>query len=94
MPRIDVTTDELAAGGSHQAAVAAAIGGSAGLVRAAGAAIAGAAGHAGAATAGSDWGAAWEAELSARADVVGRSAHNLDAAAAAYEETDGGQIRT
>ena len=93
MPRIDVTTDELAAGGSHQAAVAAAIGGSAGLVRAAGAAIADAAGHAGAAAAGSDWSAAWEAELTTRADAIVRSARNLDAAARAYQETDGGQMR-
>ena len=92
MPRIDVTTDELAAGGSHQAAVAAAIGGTAGLVRAAGAALAGAAGDAGAA--GTDWGAAWEAELTARADAVGRAAHNLDAAAAGYQETYAGAIRS
>ena len=94
MARIDVNTDELAAGGGHQAAVAAAIGGSAGLVRAAGAAIADAAGHAGAAAAGSDWGAAWAAALTARADTVGRAAHNLDAAAAAYAETDAGAMRT
>jgi hypothetical protein len=94
MARIDVDTNELTAGGGHQAAVAATIGGSAGLVRAAGAAIAGAAGSAGAAAAGSDWGAAWEAELTARADTVGWSARSLEAAAAAYQETDAGQIRT
>jgi hypothetical protein len=94
VPGIHVRTDELAVGQGHQAGIAAAIVGSAGLVRAASGAIAEAAGHAGAASAGADWGAAWETELVSRAEVARRAGENLGAAAAAYRETDEGQMRT
>jgi uncharacterized protein YukE len=92
VPRFQVNTDELAAGESRQAMIAGAIGGSAGLVRAAASSIADAAGHAGASSAGSDWGAAWEGELVARAEVLRRAGQNLAAAAQAYRETDDGQM--
>ena len=94
MPRFEVNTDELAAGRGHQDMVAAAIGGAAGLLRAAGSSIADSAGHPGAATAGADWGSAWEAELAGRAEVLRRAGQNLAAAAEAYRETDAGQMRT
>jgi hypothetical protein len=47
MPRFEVNTDELAAGRGHQDMVAAALGGAAGLLRAAGSSISDAAGHSG-----------------------------------------------
>jgi hypothetical protein len=93
MPGFQVNTDELAAGGGHQHVVAAAVGGTAGLVRAAASAIAEGAGHSGASAAGSAWGTAWEAELTARAELLRRSAANVAAAAEAYRETDDGQMR-
>jgi hypothetical protein len=94
MPRIHVNTDELAAGQGHQAAIAAALGGSGGALRAASSTIADAAGHPGAMAAGADWGAAWESAFAARADAILRAAQNLGAAAEAYRETDDGQMRT
>jgi uncharacterized protein YukE len=93
MPGFQVNPNELAAGRGHHDAIAGEIGGSAGLVRAAAAAIAEAAGHAGASAAGADWGAAWEAELAGRAEVLRRTGQNLAAAADAYRETDEGQMR-
>lgn len=94
MARFEVNTDELAAGRGHQEMAAAALGGAAGLLRAAGSSIADAAGHPGAATAGADWGSAWEAELAGRAEVLRRTGQNLAAAAESYRETDAGQMRT
>jgi hypothetical protein len=94
MPRFQVNTDELAAGRGHQDMVASAIGGAAGLIRAAGSSISDAAGHPGAAAAGADWSAAWEGELDRRSETLRRTGENLAAAAEAYRETDEGQIRT
>jgi uncharacterized protein YukE len=93
MPGFQVDTNELAAGQGHHDVIAGTIGGSAGLLRAAAAAIAEGAGHAGASAAGADWGAAWEAELAGRAEVLRRTGQNLAAAADAYRETDDGQMR-
>ena len=93
MPGFKVNPNELAAGRGHHDAIAVAIGGSAGLVRAAAAAIAEGAGHGGASSAGAAWGAAWEAELAGRAEVLRRTGQNLAAAAEAYRETDEGQMR-
>ncbi len=93
MPGFQVNTDELAAGGGQQGVVAAAVGSTAGLVRAAGSAISEGAGHSGASAAGEAWGGAWQAELAARAEVLRRAAANLNAAAEAYRETDDGQMR-
>jgi hypothetical protein len=94
MPGFQVNPDELAAGRGHHDVVAGAIGGSAGVLRAASAAIAEGAGHPGASAAGADWGAAWEGELAGRAEVLRRTGLNLAAAADAYRETDEGQMRT
>jgi hypothetical protein len=94
MPRFQVNTDELATGRGHQDMVAAALGGAAGLLRAAGSSISDAAGDSGAAAAGADWGTAWEGELAGRAEVLRRTGQNLAAAAEAYRETDAGQMRT
>jgi hypothetical protein len=94
MPGFEVNTDALAAGRGHQDAIATAVGGTAGLVRAAAAAISDSAGHAGASAAGESRGVAWESELARHADGLRQSAVNLGAAAAAYRETDEGQMRT
>jgi hypothetical protein len=88
-----VDTSELAGAYGHQAAITAAIGGSAGLVRAAAAAIVEGAAEAGAASAGAEWGAAWEAGLAARAALLERTGDNLAAAADAYRATDESQMR-
>ncbi len=85
-------TEQLAAGQGRHDAIAAAIGGCSGLVRLAAGSIAGAAGHDGAAGAGADWGAAWEGALGAHAEAVRRTGTNVSAAAAAYRETDDGQM--
>jgi Excreted virulence factor EspC, type VII ESX diderm len=94
MPGFQVNTDELAAGRGHQDMIASALGGAAGMMRAAGTSIADAAGHPGAATAGTDFGSAWEGELAGRAEFLRRTGENLAAAAEAYKETDAGQMRT
>jgi hypothetical protein len=93
MPGFEVNTDALAAGRGHQDAIAAAVGGTAGLVRAAASAISESAGHDGASAAGATWGTAWESELARHADGLRRSGVNLEAAADAYRETDEGQMR-
>jgi hypothetical protein len=89
-----VDPDQLAAGRGHQEMVAGAVGGAAGVLRAAAAGVADAAGHPGACGAGADWGAAWEGELASRAEVLRRAGVNLAAASEAYRETDEGQMRT
>jgi uncharacterized protein YukE len=94
MPGFQVNTDELAAGRGRQDAIAGAIGGAAGVMRAAGTSIAEAAGHPGASAAGAGFATAWESELSGRADFLRRAGENLAAAAEAYRETDAGQMRT
>jgi hypothetical protein len=94
MPGFEVNTEALAAGRGHQDAIAAAVAGTAGMVRAAASAISESAGHAGASAAGGTWGAAWESELARHADGLRRSGVNLAAAADAYRETDEGQMRT
>ena len=94
MPGFQVNTDELAAGRGHHDTIAGAIGGSAGLLRAAAGSIADAAGHPGASAAGADWGTVWEVELAGRAEAIRRTGQNLGAAAEAYRETDEGQMRT
>jgi hypothetical protein len=93
MARFWVDTEELGAGQAHHEAIAGALGGSAGLLRAAATAIAAGAGHAGAASAGADWGAAWEGALAGHAEALRRTGQNVSAAAAAYRETDETQMR-
>lgn len=93
MSRFQVDTEQLAAGEGHAAVVAGVLAESAGLLRSAASSIADSAGHAGASAAGSAWGGAWEASLGAHAQAVQRSGRNLTAAAAAYRETDEGQMR-
>jgi hypothetical protein len=94
MPDFKVNTDELAAGRGHHEAIAGAVGGAAGLLRAAASSVADSAGHPGACAAGADWGAAWEGHLAGHADVIRRTGDNLSAAAVAYRETDASQMRT
>lgn len=89
-----MNADQLAAGQANHDEVAGAIGGAAGVLHAAAAAVAECAGHAGACAAGADWGAQWEAELGGRTEVLRRAGQNVAAAAAAYRETDEGQMRT
>jgi hypothetical protein len=93
MPDFRVNTDELAAGRGQHEAIAGAVGGAAGLLRAAASSVADSAGHPGACAAGLDWGAAWEGHLGGHADVIRRTGHNLSAAALAYRETDESQMR-
>lgn len=93
MAEFRTETDQLADGGGRQSALAASLHGLQGAVRAAADGIAGASGHAGAAAAGSAWGAAWATQVAAHAEAVQLSARNLDGAAAAYRETDEGQMR-
>jgi len=88
-----VDTDQLAGGEGDQVLVTGWLGTSAGMLAATAAAIAGAAGHPGASAAGDAWGAAWGAEMAGQAEAVQRSGRNLAAAAAAYRETDEGQMR-
>jgi hypothetical protein len=94
VPSFQVNPEQVGAGRGQQEMVAEAIGGAAGVLRAAAAAVADGAGHTGACGAGADWGAAWEVELAGRAEVLRRTGENLAAAAAAYRETDEGQMRT
>jgi hypothetical protein len=94
MPDFKVHADELAAGRGHHHAIAGALGGSAGLLRAAASTVAESAGHDGAMAAGADWGTAWEGHLATNAEAIRRTGDNLGAAAAAYRETDEGQMRT
>ena len=94
MPDFKVNTDELAAGRGHHHTIAGALGGTAGMVRAAATSIAESAGHEGAMTAGSDFGAVWEGHLAGNADAIRRTSNNLGAAKVSYRETDEGQMRT
>ena len=93
MAEFRVDTDQLAGGEGDQILVTEWLGTSAGILQATAAAIAGAAGHAGASAAGEAWGRAWGAEMAGHAEAVQRSGRNLAAAAAAYRETDEGQMR-
>jgi hypothetical protein len=94
MPEFKVNTDELVAGRGHHHMIAGAIGESAGILRAAAGAVAESAGHPGACAAGADWGVAWEGHLVGHADALRQTGDNLAAAAHAYRETDGSQMRT
>ena len=94
MPDFKVNTDELAAGRGHHHTIAGALGGSAGMVRAAATSIAESAGHEGAMTAGADFGTVWEGHLAGNAEAIRRTGDNLSAAAVSYRETDEGQMRT
>ena len=93
MAEIRVQPGELEAGSGRQTAGALDLLETAGEVTATADSISGAAGHGGAAAAGSSWGGAWPRVLGVRADAQQRAAANLTAAAAAYQETDEGQIR-
>jgi hypothetical protein len=94
MGKIETQPDQLVAVGGQHAAVAAALEECAGLVRAAAQGIAEGAGHPGAAAAGEDYGASWGTHLAQAKENVHRSGANLSAAAEAYRETDGGQMRS
>jgi len=94
MARIEVEPGELVGVGGEHAAIVATLVECAGLMGAAGQGIAEGAGHAGAAGAGEEYGASWGAHLSRAGEGVDRAGTNLAAAAAAYRETDSGQMRS
>jgi hypothetical protein len=93
MPRIQVDTESLVAGGAQQAAAGGHALEAAGEVQAAIAAAAAAVGHAGAAGAVGDWGGTWARSLAALGDAATRAGGNLTAAGHAYRETDDRQMR-
>jgi hypothetical protein len=93
MPRIEVDTDSLTAGGAAQTAAGGHALEAAGALQAAMAAAADAVGDAGAGGAVGDWGATWSRSLAALGDATVRTGGNLTAAGQAYRETDEGQMR-
>jgi hypothetical protein len=94
MPRIQVDTESLTAGGARQSAAGGQALEAAGELQAAIAAAASAVGDAGAGGAVGDWGTSWSRSLAALGDATLRTGGNLTAAGAAYRETDDGQMRT
>ena len=93
MPRIQVDTDSLTAGGAQQSAAGGQALEAAGELQAAIAAAAAAVGDAGAGGAVGDWGTAWSRSLAALGDATMRTGSNLSAAGLTYRETDEGQMR-
>jgi hypothetical protein len=93
MPRINVDTESLTAGGARQSAAGGQALEAAGELEAAIAAAADAVGDAGAGGAVGDWGATWARSLAALGDATLRTGGNLTAAGEAYRETDEGLIR-
>jgi hypothetical protein len=93
MPRIQVDTEALTAGGHRQSAAGGDALAAAGELNAAMAAAAAAVGDAGAGGAVGDWGASWSRSLAALGDATTRTGGNLTAAGQAYQQTDEGQMR-
>ena len=88
MPRIDVDTETLTAGGAQQSAAGGQALEAAGELQAAIAAAASAVGDAGAGGAVGGWGDTWSLSLVAFADATLRTGGNLTAAGRAYQQTD------
>jgi hypothetical protein len=88
MPRIDVDTETLTAGGAQQSTAGGQALEAAGELQAAIAAAAAAVGDAGAGGAVGGWGDAWSRNLAALADATLRTGGNLTAAGHAYQRTD------
>jgi hypothetical protein len=93
MPRIEVDTESLIAGGATQSSAGGQALEAAGELEAAIAAAAAAVGDAGAGGAVGDWGTGWARSLAALGDATVRTGGNLSAAGLAYRDTDDGQIR-
>jgi hypothetical protein len=93
MPRIDVETESLTAGGAQQSAAGGQALEAAGELRAAIAAAAAAVGHAGAGAAVGGWGDSWSLSLAALGHATARTGGNLTAAGHAYRQTDESQMR-
>ena len=88
MPRIEVDTDTLTAGGAQQSAAGGQALEAAGELQAAIAAAAAAVGDAGAGGAVGGWGETWSRSLAGLADATLRTGGNLTAAGHAYQQTD------
>jgi hypothetical protein len=93
MPRIQVDTESLTAGGAQQSAAGGQALEAAGELQAAMAAAAAAVGDAGAGGAVGDWGTAWSRGLAALGDATVRTGGNLSAAGLVYRDTDEGQMK-
>jgi hypothetical protein len=88
MPRIEVDTESLTAGGAQQSAAGGQALEAASELRTAIAAAAAAVGDGGAGGAVGDWGGTWAASLAALADAATRTGGNLGTAGLAYQRTD------
>jgi uncharacterized protein YukE len=88
MPRIEVDTDTLTAGGAQQSAAGGQAHEAAGELQAAIAAAAAAVGDGGAGGAVGGWGETWSRSLAALADATMSTGGNLTAAGHAYRQTD------
>jgi hypothetical protein len=88
MPRIEVDTESLTAGGAQQSAAGGRAFEAAGELQAAIAAAAAAVGDAGAGGAVGGWGDTWSRSLAALGDATLRTGGNLGAAGLAYQHTD------
>jgi hypothetical protein len=93
MPRIQVDTDSLTAGGARQSAAGGQALEAAGELQAAIAAAAAAVGDAGAGGAVGGWGTEWSRSLAALGEATVRTGGNLTGAGSAYRDTDDSQMR-
>ena len=93
MPRIEVDTESLTAGGAQQSAAGGQALEAAGELQAAIAAAAAAVGDSGAGGAVDGWGNTWSVSLAALGDATLRTGANLGAAGLAYQQTDDSQMR-
>jgi hypothetical protein len=93
MPRMQVDTESLFAGGAQQTGAGGQALEAAGELRAAIAAAAAAVGDAGAGGAVGGWGDTWALSLAALADATLRTGGNLGAAGQAYHQTDDSLMR-
>jgi hypothetical protein len=88
MPRIEVDTETLTAGGAQQSAAGGQALEAAGEIQAAIAAASAAVGDAGAGGAVGGWGETWSRSLAMLGDATLRTGGNLTAAGNAYRQTD------
>lgn len=93
MPRIEVDTESLTAGGAQQSAAGGQALEAAGELQAAISAAAVAVGDAGAEGAVGSWGETWSRSLAALGDATLRTGGNLSAAGHAYQQTDDSLMR-
>ena len=93
MPRMQVDTESLLAGGAQQTGAGGQALEAAGELRTAIAAAAAAVGDAGAGGAVGGWGDTWALSLAALADATLRTGGNLGAAGQAYQQTDDSLMR-